>query len=297
MSLVARAGLAALLLLALAAPVQGQERDLRQHDGSPIPGLTRQALDSVAPDRLECRKLVDVIDQLAELLSAATRGQRTEEFQEFHVKAPREFSFVNGGCMQRIAAVDDDWPRAVLQAEYELVGRLWAALMLAATTFVKGAPVDEVNSRVEAYDTVLAEWVSWLQLSSGFWAGRYLDDRPHGCLVHAQDGVDGLRARLQELGRVPPDRRTQDELEDIARDIDSQRADLALCDDATELGALEIRSLDRILTAFGAALPGLRSGDDDEVHRALGREQDHVSRMVRCRQEHALGEVSPDCRR
>ena len=297
MSPLARAGcVAALLLVALIAPVRAQERDLRLHDGSPIPGLSREALDSAAEERLECRQMIQVIDRLAELLSAATSGQRVDEFADFQARAASEFRFARAGCDRRIASVEDGWPRAVLDAEYEVASRLWGSLLVAAKGFAEEAPVEEVNSRIEAYDRVLAEWVAWLQLSTGFWAGRYVEDRPGGCLVSAQDAVEGLRARLLELDRVPPGHRTQDELEDIGRDIERQRADLALCDGGGDLATLEVHSLDLILTAYAEALPALRSGDDADVRRAMGREQEHVSRMVRCRSEHALGEVSADCR-
>ncbi len=294
MTTLVRAGLVA-LLVALASPATAQQRDLRQHDGSPIPGLVRQDLEGLAPDRLECRKMVDVIEQLATLLGAATRGDRLDEYRTFQERAPSEFRFARGECDRRIASVDAEWPRAVLDSEYDLVGRLWAALLAASTAFQAGEPPDEVNRQLEAYDAVLAEWVTWLQLSAGFWGGRYLEQRPDSCLSTARESVDGLRGRLHELGRIPSDRRVRDELEDIDRDIERQRADLVPCDDGAALTALEIRSLDRILDAFGDALNALRGGDDTAFHRALAREQEHVSRMVRCRQEHALGEVSPDC--
>ena len=296
MSPIARSGCAAaLLLLTLAAPAEAQERDLRQHDGSPISGLTREALDSVAEERLDCRQMVQVIDRLAELLSAATSGERTEEFHDFQARAASEFRFARAGCDRRIASVDDGWPRAVLDAEYELASRLWASLLVAATAFAEEASVEDVNSRIQAYDQVLAEWISWLQLAGGFWTGRYLQERPGGCLQSAQDGVDGLRGRLQELDRVPPGHRSQDELEDLGREIDRARADLALCDGARSVDALEVRALDLILAAFVDAVPALKSGDDDAWRRAMGREQEHVSRLVRCRREHSVGEVSADC--
>lgn len=291
----ARSGLVALLLLASIGSARAQDRDLRQHDGSPISGLTRQGLDAIATDRLECRKMVDVIEQLAELLGAASRGEREDAFRDFKDRAPSEFRFARGECDRRIASVDAEWPKAVLDTEYELVGRLWASLLVAATAFADGASADEVNGLLEAYDAALGEWVSWLELSGAFWAGRYLEDRPSGCLATAQEGVDGLRARLQELGRIPADRRTGDEVEDIDRDIARQRADLALCEDGSALAGLETRGLDRILAAFAEALSGLKDGDDPKVREAMGREQGHVSRLVRCRQEHALGQVTPDC--
>lgn len=289
-------GVAATIAVLLALPAHAQEgQDLRKHDGSPIAGLVRADLDGATQERQICLGMAARLDRLATLLDDATRGVRTAEFGQIHADADRLWFGDRGQCDQAIGSLERGWPRSVIVTERNLADRLWAALLDAASAFAGGATVSEFNARIEAYDALLAEWVAWLVVSSRFWAGEFLEDRLRTCLVDAWDRAAALRAALWDLMRVPASARSRADTEAVELRIGTARQDLEVCKPASDLEAVERQGLDLTLQDYGAAAAALGQGDDRRAHDAMAREQDHVSRLARCRNEWAEERPSADC--
>jgi hypothetical protein len=296
-----RIGLAALAIGLLALPAMAQprpDRDLRQHDGSPIAGLTRSDLDGTVAERWLCQRKVEQVTALAGLFAEGIRGKQRERFVSAWRDAPDSWRSARANCDWVINSIPDGWTKTVMVDESEILERLWEALLDAATAFVEERPVEEVNGKVEAYDVVMAEWVSWLQLSSRFWAGEFLEARPDSCLIDARDRAAGMRAALWDLSRQAPDARPGEELDELQTRVTRQRHDLALCEaeEPGDLHRLELMSVDATLAAYGDAITALQAGDDSKAHDAMALEQTFLSRMVRCRAEYAEQAVTDDCR-
>lgn len=282
---------AALLTSLVAAPLaSAQERDLRTLTGS-IDGLTRDQLDAVVAERWACRQMVVHLYDLSEAFSIAASGGDRAPFDRMHAGAETAWRYARATCDQMIASVSVGWPRAVMDSEFKLIGRLRVALMAATTAYADEKSADEINAALDGYQAVLAEWVAWLELSGRFWAGELLAHPDRSCLGRSRGKASALRGRLWELSLQDEGRETAElrvRLEQLQRDV-------LQCETTTSLEEVERTLLNRTLEAYAEALAALEAGDDVVAARAMEREQELTSRGARCRSEHAGGEVSPEC--
>jgi len=272
-----------------------QDFDLRALDG-PIPGLSRTDLDRVVEQRDQCRKIVTFVDGLAALFHDAAEGTRKGEFRRAFANAKVDYGGIEGQCNVAIAAMSAGWPRAVIGDEAAHIDRLYHALFAAMEAFAEDQPADAVNARIQAYELLLQQWVSWLELSHRFWAGDFLVQRAKTCLVHQAEDAAEVRALLMQQVVLPPDGRDPEALGLARAKLDAAPAAMDECEGVSDLERVELRLLRDTFSTYRDALEGLLNDDDAAIRAAMATEQDLASRAARCRREYHDSSVTDDCK-
>lgn len=265
------------------------------------PELSRETLDAALPVRQTCRELVRLVNRQGTLWQLVREGARErDDFKEDQSLLAERWRSARASCDLGIVGLPRGWPRDVLDHELGLIGGLQNALTAVVASYLESRPIPEVNARIADYDAALTRWTEWLPRSSDFWNGVWLaDGQEKTCLGDVQRSARGVSQRLWALATLAVADRSEQEITELEFVLAGLRTEHGKCaataaEDAGERVRHDL--VGKLLACYEAGLRGVRSGDDDTIRDAMNEEQRQISRLVRCRQEHADGEPTGPCR-
>ncbi len=285
-------------VLLIPESARGQQRfDLNNHSGGPIPGLTLQALDGSGVERLACREksehindLVGIFEQYRSGNDPAPRSRALDESQSVWLMR-------HSACSMHLASMEAGPIKDVLFAEAELLDALHTSLMRVLRSPGEGKTVDEINLVIDNYHEDLGRWVGWLEQSSEFWGGAYVDGPPApSCLADAHTRARGFRASIGRITITPPGARGEEDLATLRAEVTAAREAVARCEATEDLERVNGRILADILASYLRALEGLQDQDDTDLIEAMGSEQAQFRLLARCREEYAVGSITAPCK-
>ncbi len=289
------------LLLASAAQAQQPRDPLDLPSGSEAPALSRAALDAATPARHVCREMVRLVNTQGEIWQLVREGQRDRtQLRADQRQVAQDWRSTRSRCDLAIIELERGWPRDVMDHEVQLVTALQTALGAVVKTYLASTDADlaAVNGRIAEYSAALALWTDWLERSSDFWSGVYLEEaREASCSADLRESARRFAKGLWRQTTVDPAVPAEEAMTTLQATLAALKREHGRC--AGELegdrARVEHRLSGELLAAYGDCLVGLEARDDDVVRAAMDTEQFLVSRLQRCRDEFDAGKPSADC--
>ena len=188
---------------------------------------------------------------------------------------------------------------SVLTWQRQQLDAVWTPLLALCRAWLGGATADALEVHAQRFATELASYARWLESAAEFWEGGYLGQEvASGCLEDAREGVRQLARSVRQHMVVPPAERDPEAIQRLRVTRTGLAKSFTPCKESGALSGLEqieLVLLDEQLAAYLTAIDGLAHGDPRRLEQAMDDEQRVTRRLVRCRKEHAAGDVTPAC--
>lgn len=292
---------ACLLVLVLGSPSLGAAQGVDPlSDRERLEGATDRAmLESAVDARLVCAALVDNVNDMARHWEKVRRGDLSrDEWATLEAEAREVWYRQSQACdaaRGELAFESPTWQ--VLGWEKGLLEGVWSALIGVSQAWREEKPPEVLDAAAETYYARLQSYTRWLEGAATYWAGRWLESGERTCVGDSDDTASRLAVALRFEVAARPGQREPQALQTLESTRQGVLHAVRQCrgEELSPLLRLELDLLERRLAAYGSVIEGLRAADVDRVDEGMKEEQAVTERLVRCRAEHADGEVSPAC--